>query len=172
MSISPDSQKLVSGSEDKTLKLWHLDGQEIATFKGHSDSIIAVSFSPDGKKIVSGSWDKTIKIWNLDPQEIASFKKYEYEEIVKSFSFSPDGQMIASRSDDDKRKIWSLDGKKIEKLPDDKNFMRVRCRYGNNIYIECLKINNQDERRLKLIGHNNTVTSLSISSDLETIVFW
>ena len=40
-------------------------GQETLTLKGHSGSVLSVSFSPDGKRIVSGSADKTVKIWDI-----------------------------------------------------------------------------------------------------------
>ena len=57
---------IVSGSRDKTLKLWDAQtGQETLTLKGHSRLVNSVSFSPDGKRIVSGSWDDTVKVWDI-----------------------------------------------------------------------------------------------------------
>ncbi|MFM5959292.1 MAG: WD40 repeat domain-containing protein [Dolichospermum sp.] len=40
-------------------------GQEKLTFKGHSDSVNAITITPDGKTVISGSDDKTIKTWDL-----------------------------------------------------------------------------------------------------------
>jgi WD40 repeat protein len=66
VSFSPDGKRIVSGSEDKTLKVWDaLTGLETLTLKGHSGPVSSVSFSPDGKRIVSGSWDKTVKVWDI-----------------------------------------------------------------------------------------------------------
>jgi WD40 repeat protein len=66
LAISPDGQTLVSGSEDKTIKIWQLStGQELRTLTGNSSGIHALAISPDGRTIVSGSGDKTIKIWQL-----------------------------------------------------------------------------------------------------------
>ncbi|KAF7335373.1 WD40 repeat-like protein [Mycena venus] len=66
VSFSPDSTWIVSGSYDKTLRLWDAQtGAPIgAPLEGHNDWVTSVSFSPDGTQIVSGSDDKTLRLWN------------------------------------------------------------------------------------------------------------
>ena len=55
VAFSPDGKRIVSGSEDETLKVWDaVSGQVTLTLKGHSSSVNSVGFSPDGKRIVSG----------------------------------------------------------------------------------------------------------------------
>jgi WD40 repeat protein len=56
----------LSGSLDKTLKLWDVAmGKEIRTFGGHTGFVSSVAFSPDGRSALSGSWDRTLKLWDL-----------------------------------------------------------------------------------------------------------
>ena len=65
VAFSSDGQRIVSGSRDKTLKIWDANtGKELQTLKGHTSYVYSVAFSPDGQRIVSGSFDKTLKIWD------------------------------------------------------------------------------------------------------------
>ncbi len=64
VSISPDSNYVVSGSYDKNLKVWYFaTGDLIYTLEGHKKEVVTVAISPDSKYIISGSKDTTIKIW-------------------------------------------------------------------------------------------------------------
>ncbi len=48
--------KIVSGSNDKTVKIWDTDGNQLAECTGHEDHISAVCITPNDK-IISGSED-------------------------------------------------------------------------------------------------------------------
>ena len=66
VAISADSQTLVSGSGDKTIKVWNLaTGREVRTLTGHTGTVRSIAISPDGQALVSGSQDSTIKIWGV-----------------------------------------------------------------------------------------------------------
>ena len=57
-----DAEKVVSGSYDKTLKIWNIKtGQCCHTLRGHVDHVLCLQFND--KQLVSGSADKTIKVW-------------------------------------------------------------------------------------------------------------
>jgi AAA-like domain/WD domain, G-beta repeat len=111
VSFSPDGQTIATSSWDGTIKIWSLDGREIATLAGHRNEVNSVNFSPDSQMIVSGSRDATIKLWNLDGQEL---KTIQDSETVLSVSFSPDGKTIASGNYEGIVKLWSLDGRKLK----------------------------------------------------------
>src|SRR5262249_46459430 len=66
LALSKDGQFLVSGSADKTVKLWDTSrGRVIKTFSGHTGNVTGVVISPDFQWIASSSNDRTVKIWDI-----------------------------------------------------------------------------------------------------------
>lgn len=62
---SPDGEKIISVSDDQTIKEWDArTGECVKTMAGHSWLVTSAVYSTDGKKILSASWDKTIKEWD------------------------------------------------------------------------------------------------------------
>ena len=57
--------QLVSGSTDKSIKVWNADGECVQTLVGHSDGVCALEPAGNGR-IASASWDGTVRVWRLD----------------------------------------------------------------------------------------------------------
>jgi len=66
--FSPDSKYVVTGSNDKTVRVWNLKGEEVQRLTSHTALIHSVDFSPDGKYILSSSNDLTARYmpWRVE----------------------------------------------------------------------------------------------------------
>ncbi|MEH2290522.1 WD40 repeat domain-containing protein [Nostoc sp.] len=108
LAISPDSQILVSGSDDKTINLWNLNtGEKICTLLGHTGLVLSVAFSPNGKNLVSGSDDGKIKLWDLSTKEDICTRN-GHSGSVNALVFSLDGQIVISGGGDNMIKMWRI----------------------------------------------------------------
>ena len=108
VAYSPDGSRLVTGSKDKTAKVWDAaSGKQLLTLTGHSDSINSAVFTPDGRRIVTASTDGTAKVWDADTgRDLLTFNGHGGS--VHSVSCSPDGQQVVTANSDRTAKVWDL----------------------------------------------------------------
>ncbi|RXK88781.1 TIR domain-containing protein, partial [Chlorobaculum sp. 24CR] len=88
--FSPDGSRIISGSDDNTLKLWDAaSGNCLLTLSGHSGTVTAAAFSPDGSRIISGSRDNTLNIWDAASGNCLMTLS-GHSDGVSAAAFSPD----------------------------------------------------------------------------------
>lgn len=67
--LKADSWRVVSGADDKTIKVWDIrTGIRLCTLKNHTDGVTCLSFND--YLIVSGSFDGSVKLWNFRPSSL------------------------------------------------------------------------------------------------------
>ena len=75
--------RLVSGADDRTIRLWDLHTfEEVAELRGHLDAIQTLAVTPDGRTIFSGSGDRTIRRWDDRPFIDLVSARIEYDKAA------------------------------------------------------------------------------------------
>jgi WD40 repeat protein len=115
LAFSFDSRTVVSGSWDKTIRLWDAETGEPKlngrALEGHTNVVRSVAFSPDSRTIVSGSDDTTIRLWDAETGEakLGGRPMEGHTNYVSSVAFSHDGQTIVSGSRDKTIRLWDAE---------------------------------------------------------------
>ena len=122
VAFSPDGRRIVTGSRDKTAKVWDAaTGRGLLALEGHTGWVNSVAFSPDGQRIVTGAGDSghpginptsEAKVWDAATgREFLTLKGHTVP--VLSVTFSPDGRRIVTGAGDHHKpgeaKVWDAE---------------------------------------------------------------
>ena len=120
LDFSRDGRYIVSGSGDKTMRIWDMNDQSgrivvisdttavPAPGQPESDGgVTSVAISPDGTLVAAGSLDCSIRIWDVTSGALVK-RLRGHEDSVYSVAFTPDGKGIVSGSLDKKLKFWDI----------------------------------------------------------------
>lgn len=119
VALSTDGKTLVSGGQDKAIKVWDLQtGQLKRTLQSDSGVITALAIAPDGRTVVSGGGDRMVRIWDLATGKPAQMLKGHSSQNVGPIVISADGKTIVSGNYGE-IKLWDLaTGQLKATLPD------------------------------------------------------
>ena len=181
VAFSSDGKRIVSGSDDKTIRLWDAEtGEQRQHLEGHQHRVSSVGFSPEGRRIVSGSYDKTIRLWDAETGEQLG-QPLEHQDQVWCVGFSPDGRRIVSGSYDRTIRLWDAEigrqlGKPLEGHQDGVPFVEfspdgrhiVSGSYDKTIRLWCTETGEQLGQPLE--GHQDGVRSVAFSPEGKRVV--
>ncbi len=120
LSFTPNGVQLVSGSFDKTIKVWQLDtGEVIHTLTERVKGVFALAVSPNGKLLASGSWDELIELWDLETGTLLKHL-HQHQASVRSLAISPDSQTLISGSLDRSIALWQIPAGNVTKIMTDR----------------------------------------------------
>jgi WD40 repeat protein len=110
VAVTADGRTAVSGSEDKTVRVWDLrNGSCSAVLQGHTGWVRAMAVSADGRTAVSGSEDKTVRVWDLRRGSCSAVLQGHMKRVW-GVAVTADGHTAASGSEDKTVRVWDLLG--------------------------------------------------------------
>jgi WD40 repeat protein len=174
-----DDSKIVSGSGDKTIKIWDgITGELLNTLEGHFGNVTSVSWNHDSSKILSSCDGGTIEIWDGITCELLLILKDGYH-FFYSVLWNHDSTKIACGSVDHIVRIWdAITGVVLHRLSGHTN--STRCVSWN--HDDSKLLSGSDDKTIKiwntssgellktLEGHSDYVTSASLNHESSRIV--
>ena len=109
LSWSPDSQTILTGSNDKSLRDWSVKtGHSLVTFSSaHTDAVSSCAWLPDGQRFLSSGVDKQILLWSAaSAQVLHRWSGLRVTDLV----VPPAGEIMITISDR-RIRMYSLDTK-------------------------------------------------------------
>ncbi|KAI0334408.1 U3 small nucleolar RNA-associated protein [Cubamyces sp. BRFM 1775] len=118
LDVAPNDRLLVSGSQDRTAKVWEIDYvvtsagvrgelRLLGTCKGHKRGVWCVRFGRAERVLATGSGDKTVKLWSLD--DFTCVKTFEgHTNSVLRVDFLNAGMQMVSSASDGLVKLWNV----------------------------------------------------------------
>jgi hypothetical protein len=107
--FSPDGQRILSGSLDRTVRLWDVEsGEELRRFGRQQNPVYSVALSPKGRYALSSD-GLNVHLWEVDTgNEVRQFKAHY--DVVMSVVFSSDGQRVLSGAGRDRNlRLWNVE---------------------------------------------------------------
>src|ERR687886_1053720 len=178
--VTPDSRRVISGSNDTTIKVWNwTTGEELFTLTGHTKAVKAVAVTPDGQLLISGSSDKTLKVWNLSTGE-ALFTLTGHLGKIQAIAVTPDSQRVISAADDTTLKVWNLStGEELFSLsghldsvqaialtPDSKRVISG----SDDTTVKVWHLKAKKKERLTLIAHTESIQAIAVSPNGKLVI--
>lgn len=100
MSISPDGRYLVTGEDDRKVRLGTINPlRQIGVIGEHTARVKAVAFSPDGKQVASAGDDKMVALWDVSRRKLMTTIGTHTSPIY-ALAFSPDGRQLLTGEHD------------------------------------------------------------------------
>jgi WD40 repeat protein len=119
VAVSADGKCVVSGSKDRTAKVWDGDTVTVRWTLPHKAPVSAVAVTADGRRAFSGGVDRTVKVWDAATgKELRTLAGHP--DPLQSLAVSGDGRWLVSGDAGGTIIVWDAEtGERKATLPRD-----------------------------------------------------
>lgn len=171
----PKDKKLVTGTDDKAVKLWSIESKRfLSSFLGHTSRVNCARYSPSGKTVASVSDDRTLRLFDVVSGDCAHVFNEYHNGHANDVAWHPEGLLVAIALTNNCIKIFD---RRVHKLI---QMYNVHSGAVNSIAFHPsgnLMITGSDDGSTKvldllegrpvytLVGHDDAVTAVTFSGD-------
>ncbi|KAI0121028.1 WD40-repeat-containing domain protein [Xylariales sp. AK1849] len=178
--FDPTGNLIASGSMDRSILLWrsHTDCENYGVLNGHRGAILDLQWSRDSSILFSASADMHLASWDLTSGQ--RIRRYiGHEEIINTMDITKRGEeMLISGSDDGTIGIWDPRTKNAADYIETEFPITAIAvsEAGSEIYSggidNDIKVWDMRKKAVvySMLGHNDTVTSLRVSPDAQSLL--
>jgi len=109
LAFDPNEQRLATGAEDGSFRLWQITGPRKAAKLQRSlkyQALYSVAFGPEGKEVAAAGEGGEVRLWNLE-RDNADAQVFDGPgRNVYSVAFSADGNWLAAGGSDNTVRLW------------------------------------------------------------------
>lgn len=100
---------LMSGADDGTLRVWHLDSGTSTELKGHTSKVRGLLWHSEMPNVaISGSWDSSIRVWDTTNGECLQVVRDHHADVYGIAAHRRRPFALATTSRDTTLRIWDL----------------------------------------------------------------
>jgi WD40 repeat protein len=116
ISLSHDGRLALSGSADRTLRLWDpTDGSCLHTLEGDMGGVASTALSADASLALSGSTDATLKLWDVRTGDCVRTCREDLD-VLTSVALSADARLAVSASVDGTVHLWDTSAGRLLRI--------------------------------------------------------
>jgi WD40 repeat protein/tRNA A-37 threonylcarbamoyl transferase component Bud32 len=105
--FAPDGTRIVTGSDDKTARVWDArTGKQLAVCAAHASPVRVVRFSPDGARVASAGADGRVLLWQASTGQVL---RELPPAAARSLLFLPNGKGLVREREDGALEVWDLE---------------------------------------------------------------
>ena len=106
-SFDPAGDRVVSGGDDRTVRVWDLATGSATVLQGHQNSVRTAAFSADGRHVLSSA-DDGVRVWDAGTGRIVRTISTPARDTLGA-AIAPDGVTIAVQTFDGRILIYNCE---------------------------------------------------------------